>query len=193
MLNFRKLLMCVLTVVAMCLSSMVHAQEENKNVVVTNAWVRVMPPTQKNTAAYLTIENKTDKEFILKSATTDVAGEVQTHQMEHVDGMMKMRKVDGISVPAQGQVQLKPGGLHLMLLNLNKPIKDGDEVSIVLKFQGGTIYTCPMHAEIRQDKPGDCPKCGMPLDLATSTVTVNAVAKEDVPNHETMEHEHHHE
>ncbi len=193
MFKLNKIFTYGLMVVVLCLSGTVHAHEENKDIVVTNAWVRVMPPTQKNTAAYLTIENKTDKEFVLKSATTDVAGEVQTHQMEHVDGMMKMRKVDGISVPAQGHVELKPGGLHLMLLNLTKPVKDGDAISIVLKFQGGAIYTCPMHAEIYQDKPGDCPKCGMPLELATSTVTVNALAKEDVPNHETMEHEHHHE
>jgi copper(I)-binding protein len=184
MLSLKKLFYCSFTVVTLCFGIYAHAQEEDKNVVVTNAWVRVMPPVQKNTAAYMTIENKTDKEFILKSVATDVAGEVQMHLMEHINGMMKMRKVDEISVPAQNQVELKPGGFHLMLLNLIKPIKEGDVISIVLRFQGGTIYTCPMHAEIRQEEVGDCPKCGMALELANSTITVNALAKSEGMDHE---------
>lgn len=130
-----------LTIMTLCLSGMVHAQEENKSIVVSNAWVRVMPPSQKNTAAYMTIENKTDKELILQSASSDAAGEVQTHKMEHANGMMKMQQVDGITVPANGKVELKPQGFHLMLLNLTKPIKDGDAVKINLKFNDSSIVT----------------------------------------------------
>ncbi|MBP6343295.1 MAG: copper chaperone PCu(A)C [Candidatus Omnitrophica bacterium] len=159
----KKLILSCLMGAVLIAGTNFHAQAENNHVVVSNAWVRVLPPSQKNTAAYMTIENKTDKEMILMSASADAAGEVQTHKMEHVDGMMKMEQVDGITVPAQGKVELKPHSFHLMLLNLKTPITEGDTVPIVLTFND------------------------------SSTVTVQAAAKGEAPDDEMTGHEHHHE
>lgn len=171
--------------------SFVHAEENNSDIVVTNAWVRVMPPSQRNTAAYMTIENKTDRDVILKSATTQAAEEVQTHEMKHEDGMMKMRKVEGIVVPAYSHAMLQSGGLHLMLLRLTRTIKNGDEIPIVLTFQGGAHFTCPMHPEIHQEEQGDCPKCGMTLEHESFDMTVIAKAQDDATDHANTEHAHH--
>ena len=114
-----------------------YAQEASKNIVVSNAWVRVMPPSQPNTAAYMTIKNKSDKEIVLQSVSTKAAEISELHQMSHLDGVMNMQQVDQIVIPAKNKVVLQPGGWHIMLIHLIKPLKKGESVPILLNFRDG--------------------------------------------------------
>ena len=79
-----------------------------------------MPPSQTTTAAYMTITNNSSKEAVLVSASSDIAGAVEIHQMSDMNGMMKMAMVSNMHVPALGKVILQPGGFHIMLINLKK-------------------------------------------------------------------------
>jgi copper(I)-binding protein/putative intracellular protease/amidase len=107
--------------------------------VVQNAWIQEMPPARRLTAAYLTIENLSGKESALLSAKADVAGAVELHRAEMNNGMMRMRKLDRIALPA-GKTELT-GDLHIMLIDLKSPLKDGDQVALTLEFENGVSQT----------------------------------------------------
>lgn len=117
-----------------------YADDVSKDIFVSNAWVQAMPPSQKTTAAYMVITNNSPKEIILTSASSDIAGATEIHQMSDMNGMMNMAMVSNVRIPALGRVVLKPGGFHIMLINLKKPVNKGDIVPITLHFQdGGSI------------------------------------------------------
>ncbi len=109
---------------------------------IENAWVREVPPTSKMSAAYMIIKNEGDEADKLIDASNNASKITELH--ETVDG--KMRRVKAIEVPAGGKAELKPGGLHIMLINLNKPLKEGDSVEITLKFEksGEIKITAPV-------------------------------------------------
>ena len=110
---------------------------EDMDISVTKAWVAALPPTQTTTAAYMTIENNGKEKEVLISATTPFATVAEIHQMSQENGMMKMAMLKNLTIPAMGKVVLGPGGYHLMLINLVKPLKKGDVVPIYLKFDCG--------------------------------------------------------
>ena len=80
------------------------------------------------------------------SASSPAAGVVELHTHIHDNGMMKMRRIEKIDIPAKGQTVLKPGGLHIMLINLKNNLKPGQEVSVTLKFSDGSekTFTAPV-------------------------------------------------
>jgi len=98
---------------------------------VKEAWVREVPPTSSMSAAYMVIENKGDEGDKLIGASTNIAKVVELHETK--DG--KMRRVKAIEVPAGKSVELKPGGYHIMLINLTKKPKEGEKVELTLKFE----------------------------------------------------------
>ena len=85
----------------------------------------------------MTIENKGKDKEVLISVTTPVAAAAEIHQMSEANGMMKMAMRNNLTIPAMGQVTLQPGGYHIMLINLVKPLKKGDIIPIYLKFDCG--------------------------------------------------------
>lgn len=88
-------------------------------------------------AAYMTLENK-GGEDTLTSVSGDVAEMIQVHQTIEKDGMMSMEEAkDGVPVPANGKAELKPGGYHVMLMNLKQDLKAGDTFKLTLKFKSG--------------------------------------------------------
>lgn len=105
-------------------------------IAVRDAWIRE-PPPRSPAAGYLVIENRGGDAVELVAAETAVATRTEIHIMEHKDGRMSMRKADGISVPAGGEVALKSGGTHLMLMQLRQPLMAGDEVELLLRFANG--------------------------------------------------------
>jgi copper(I)-binding protein len=115
-----------------------HADDLNKNIFVSNAWVQAMPPSQKITAAYMVIANNSTKQAVLMSASSPMADATEIHQMSQINGMMNMNMVSHVRIPALGKVELKQGGYHLMLINLKKPVNKGDMVEITLHFQDGS-------------------------------------------------------
>lgn len=110
------------------LTSLAFAQPK---IEVKDPWVREVPPTSKMSAAYMVIENKGRESDKLIDAVSNASKMTEIH--ETVEG--RMRRVKAIEVPAGGRVELKPGGYHMMLIDLNKPLKEGDKVEITLKFE----------------------------------------------------------
>lgn len=85
-------------------------------------------------AVYMNIANSGAADKLLK-AETDVAGTVELHTVIEENGMMQMRPVTAIDVPANGSVQLKPGSFHVMLIGVNQELKPGDKITVKLTFE----------------------------------------------------------
>jgi copper(I)-binding protein len=120
-------------VFAMVQAGNVHAADST--ISIDNAWSRATPSGADVAVGFATIKNSSDQPDKLLSATTEIAGKTQIHQMTMEGGVMKMREVtDGLPVPANGEVVLKPGSYHLMLMDLKGPIQQGDHFSGTLTF-----------------------------------------------------------
>ena len=118
-------------------------------------YVRLVPPNAPTSAAFMVISNGGPSDRTLIKADSPVARNVELHTHSNEDGVMKMRQVAGIEIKAQGQTRLKPGGFHIMLIDLKQPLKAGDPVAITLEFDDGS--TLPVIAPVRapHDKTGD--------------------------------------
>jgi len=101
---------------------------------IENAYTRATVPGQQVAGGFLRIENSGSVVDQLISASSPVAAEVQIHEMAMDGNVMRMRQVKDISVPAGGSVELKPGGYHLMLMNIKTPLAVGEVVPVKLKF-----------------------------------------------------------
>ncbi|MXW79103.1 MAG: copper chaperone PCu(A)C [Gemmatimonadetes bacterium] len=106
-------------------------------IVVRDAWIRE-PPPRSPAAGYLVIENRGGEPVALIAVATEAAEQTEIHVMEYKDDRMTMRRVSELQVPAGEEVALKPGGTHLMLMELRQPLRDGDEIELVLRFGDGT-------------------------------------------------------
>ena len=106
-------------------------------IVVRDAWIRE-PPPRSPAAGYLVLENRGREPVELVAVATEAAERAEIHVMEHKDDRMTMRQVSELQIPAGEEVALKPGGTHLMLMELRQPLRDGDEVELVLRFGDGT-------------------------------------------------------
>jgi periplasmic copper chaperone A len=104
---------------------------------VENPFVKEVAPNMKNSAAFMTIKNTSDKKISLVTARNDASAITELHTHGKKDGMMVMYKVEKIEVPAHGEALLKPMGLHVMLIGLNKQLKEGDTVNLELVFDNG--------------------------------------------------------
>ena len=126
------------TVVALLLVVVGCGQEHTgAPLVVRDAWIRE-PPPRSPAAGYLVIENRGGEPVALVALATEAAEQTEIHIMEHKDDRMTMRQVEKLQVPAGEEVALKPGGAHLMLMELRRPLRDGDEVELLLRFSNGT-------------------------------------------------------
>ncbi len=119
-----------------------------KGVVVDDPYVRAIPPGQKISASFMMLINNSDKNIDLIKATSNSARNVELHEHVHEDGMMKMRQVAKITIPAKGKTELKPGGYHIMLISLVKHIQPKDIISINLEFSDGSKQE--IKAEVRK-------------------------------------------
>jgi copper(I)-binding protein len=108
--------------------------QSGNSIVIKSAWMQLGPPSQKNTAAFMIVENHSSKDVTLLSASSEVCKVVELHKMENVNEVMRMQKVDKVVIPAKGQMEFKPGGYHLMVIGLNRPLKEGEEVEVKLQF-----------------------------------------------------------
>ncbi|MBK8322990.1 MAG: copper chaperone PCu(A)C [Betaproteobacteria bacterium] len=122
-------------------------------VTVTDPWVRSTVPAQKATGAFMKVKSEGDAKLV--SAASPVAKVVEVHEMSMKDNVMQMRAIESLALPAGKTVELKPGGYHVMLMDLVKPIDKGAAVPITLTFVGkdGKKFTQEVKAEARA--PGD--------------------------------------
>jgi hypothetical protein len=126
------------------------------NISVDDAWARATMPGQKVSAAYMQI--RSDAPARVLSASSPAVPRVEVHEMKMDDGVMRMREIKAIELPAGKTVSLEPGGLHIMLMNLPKPIAAGDVIPLTLVIESrGKQQTVEVKAEARA--PGNT---GMP-------------------------------
>ncbi|HDY83842.1 MAG: copper chaperone PCu(A)C [Gammaproteobacteria bacterium] len=126
----------IAAVVAAFLSLPVAAQQ-SAVVELAGAWVRALPPTQTNTAAYLTLTNRGDTGITIVGASADLAGKVEFHTAREIDGYMHMEQLQDLPVAAGQSLQLAPGGTHLMLLGLARMPLSGETVHLCLELATG--------------------------------------------------------
>ena len=102
-------------------------------IVVKDAWVRATVPQQKATGAFMQIQST--KNVRLIEVQSAAAGLVEVHEMKMDNNVMKMRAIPQLDVPAGKNVELKPGGYHVMLMDLKAQAKAGDAVTLKLIFE----------------------------------------------------------
>lgn len=101
---------------------------------VQGAWVRATVPGQSGTGGFMSLRSPTAA-LQLVGFSTPVAGTAELHEMAMDGNVMRMRPVDGLDLPAGQTVELKPGGHHLMLMALKRPLTAGSTVPLVLRFK----------------------------------------------------------
>ncbi len=105
-----------------------------------HAWARATSPGAAVGAGYVTVKNAGAGADRLVAASAEVASRVEIHEMSVVDGVMKMRAVKDLEIPAGGAVELKPGSYHIMLMELKQPLTAGETVKGSLTFEkAGTV------------------------------------------------------
>lgn len=121
-----------------------------QTVTVSGAWVRGTVAGQSATGAFL--ELKASEHAALLGVASPVAKVVEVHEMVMEQDVMKMRAIPRLDLPAGKAVDLKPGGYHIMLMGLSKPLKKGDIVPLTLKLEGRDkkLSTLEVKVEVRE-------------------------------------------
>jgi copper(I)-binding protein len=133
-----------------CLANAPACAEDVKagDLVISQAWTRATPGGAKTGGGFLTIENKGSAADRLVSASADVAGKVEVHEMAVNDGVMKMRPIEGgLAIEPGKTVKLAPGGYHLMMMNLKNPLKQGEKLPVTLQFEKAGKVTVTLDVE----------------------------------------------
>jgi copper(I)-binding protein len=102
---------------------------------VDQPWMRATAPGAKVAGGFMTLVNQGPVPDRLIGAASPVAERVELHVHKEEGGVMKMRQVQGFDVPANGRFELKPGGAHLMFMNVRRQIKPGEKVPVTLQFE----------------------------------------------------------
>ena len=108
---------------------------QTANITVSKPWARATPGGAKVGAAYLQLSAAPNAPDKLVAAKSPVAGTVELHTHSQVDGVMKMRRVDDVAIAAGKRVTLQPGGLHIMMMELKQPLKEGETIDLTLVFE----------------------------------------------------------
>jgi periplasmic copper chaperone A len=124
-----------LAAAALSISASAFAQTAKVgDIQIDGAWARATVAGQKVAGGFVKIDNKGGADKLL-SARADVGAATELHTMSMDGGTMRMRKVDAIEVPAKATTELKPGGLHIMFIDLKKQLAVGDTVPVTLRFE----------------------------------------------------------
>lgn len=145
----KSILKMLVALAALALAGTANAQVEAKNV-----WARATVPGQLGTGAFMTLTAKEPMRLV--GAASPVAGVVEIHEMAMEGNVMRMRAVDGIDLAAGKPVELKPGGYHVMLMDLQRTLKPGEKIAVELRFEtrDRRQFTLPLEAEVRMSAPG---------------------------------------
>ena len=117
----------------MFVSFTVQAQTAEPSLRVFDVWAKTTVPGGSVSAAYMHIKSASPLKLVKAEST--IAGIVEIHDMKMNDGVMQMKALDAVDVPAGKLVELKPGGMHIMLMKVKKPITPGDKVPLTLTFE----------------------------------------------------------
>jgi copper(I)-binding protein len=132
-------------------AAMINGAAMAQTLTVIDAWVRATVPAQNATGAFLKLTIK-GADATLIAASSPVAGVTQIHEMVMSEGVMRMREVTGgVPLKAGQSFELKPGGYHIMMMDLKQPVRAGDRVPLTLTFKqaNGQQTTTQVDAEVR--------------------------------------------
>ena len=118
------------------------------SITVVDPYIRAMPPGQKVTAMFMSMDNASASTQELVSADTTASDHAELHEHKMTDGMMQMGQVEKIPVNAKSSAALKPGGYHIMLIGLKKDLQLGEMVDVKLGFKDGSSKT--VKAEVKK-------------------------------------------
>ncbi len=143
----------------------------------SNAWVRPTLGAGRTTAAYVTIANNGTAADRLTAADTPGAGSVEIHTAGMKDGVMRMRRLEGLDIPAGDTVTMAPGGYHIMIIDVEDPVQAGSVVPLTLTFEGAGSVS--VDAVVTMTPPDTAEASPMPM------------TEEDMGDHQGMSHDGH--
>jgi copper(I)-binding protein len=126
------------TALAVACVAAVAPAAQDQTVAARDAWIRQPIAGRDVTAAYLVVDNHGAAPRAIVGAASDVAKALELHEMKMDNGMMRMSRVERIEVPPHGSAELKPGGFHIMMFGLERPLAAGAEVPLTLLLDDGT-------------------------------------------------------
>jgi copper(I)-binding protein len=142
---------------ALTINSQVHAQTPDaKSIVVDHPWARATPAGAKTGAAYMTLINNGSAGDRLLAATTPVADKIQFHSVSEDNGVSRMREMHDVAVAPGAKVAFGPGGMHVMLVGLKQPLKEGQTFPLSLTFEkAGKVDVTVSVAKVGAMQHGD--------------------------------------
>ncbi len=121
----------------------------------TDPYVRQAPPSAAATGAFMTLKNSGDTDVRLLRVSNPASRLTELHAHTHEDGVMKMRQVPSIEIKAKSEAVLRPGGLHIMLIDLKAPLREGETIPFTLTFDDGS--SMQVDARIMRPSMGQMP------------------------------------
>ena len=134
-LNRPKVALLAVAGILLAAPALAQQSKSSTGVNVTKPWARATPGSAKVGVAYLEISAPEGTADTLVAAKSPVAGVAELHTHAHENGVMKMRRVDEVAIAAGKTVVFKPGGYHIMLMDLKRPLKEGETIDVTLVFQ----------------------------------------------------------
>lgn len=139
-------------VAALAIALTANAQR-GADVDVKSAWARPTVAGQMGTGAFMHLTSKDGARLL--SASSEVAGVVEIHEMAMDGNVMRMRPIRTLDLPPGSTVELKPGGQHMMLMDLKRPLATGEKIKVELRLEtrDKKLVTQPIEIEIRPRAP----------------------------------------
>ena len=170
--NSLRTYLTVLFSTIIAVGAFAHDTETQTGLIIEHPWARPSVPGAQVSAGYIEIENTGQQDDVLLGATAEAVDEIQIHRMLK-DGEMVMmeRLMDGLPVPAGDYVTLQPGGLHFMLLGLQKQLIDGDTLSgtLVFKHAGRIDVTFMIEPLTKADERAEAHMGHSTMSMATDS------------------------
>jgi periplasmic copper chaperone A len=118
--------------------------------VISQPWSRPTPPVATSGVVYLSIANRGPKADRLLTVSTPVARSAEIHESRSVGAMVEMRQLAAVDCPPNATVKIEPGGLHIMLMGLSRPLAAGADFPLTLRFQEAGALTVQVHVSERE-------------------------------------------
>jgi copper(I)-binding protein len=183
MMPTQRALACAAALSCLLLQPASAGDASKGNLVITTAWSRATPAGAKVAGGYLTILNKGTAQERLRTASSAAAAKTEIHEMAVKDGVMTMRQLeDGLVIAPGATVQLAPGGGHLMLVGLNAPLHQGEQVPVTLSFEDAGDVTVSLDVQaIGAQAPESGKAAQAPEPAKTAATQTTAVQAAPAP------------
>tara|TARA_B100001939_G_scaffold339572_2_gene346546 strand:+ start:2205 stop:2711 length:507 start_codon:yes stop_codon:yes gene_type:complete len=142
-------LLLLMVVGGLLMSFGVHA--EGENIVVSGAWARPVLVAGRPGAVYFDLHNQTNMPEQLLAVSTPLAGRAELHVHKMENGVMKMRQVAAVEIPAGGRLTFQPGGYHVMIFDVKDKLLPGQKLPLTLTFEKHAQVT--LEAEVMMNQP----------------------------------------